>query len=128
MGKYYRCHVDIETDIHSLQCVLFLDLQFGKTSLQFFEKQKLFRVCMWTTTPPFRENTNKWPSKSAFLCVLALHGRSSKAKISRTLPSVCKLPWTIWFTEIPFSFGEGHTSLRFEEKFQWCSEGEIGTQ
>lgn len=30
----------LETDTHSLQCVLFLDFLFGKTSLYFFKKQK----------------------------------------------------------------------------------------
>lgn len=55
----------LETDTRALQCALFLEFWFGKTSWYFFQKQNSFRLCIRTPPPPFREDTDKWPGKGA---------------------------------------------------------------
>lgn len=68
--------------------------------------KKSFRICIWTTTAPFRENTSD--HQSAFLCVLALHGWSSKAAGLSHLLAGC--PGQIDSQKLHFSLVKTHFS------------------
>lgn len=117
MGKYYRCHVDIRnrypfttnvcyflsSDLARLLCIFFffkaknhLEYASGQQQLHLEKTQVTIEECFSVCT--------NFPLQ--------------KFKGSRTLPSVCKLPWTIRFIEIPFSFVKRHISLNLQRNFR----------
>ena len=105
-------------------CIIFRALIWQDFFVVFLKSKILFSVCMWTTPPPFRNNTNEGSLKSAFLCVLALYGRSSKTAGLSHLFTSC--PGQVDSQKFHFLLGKSIFFLRSEEKFQQCSEGEIG--